>query len=109
MPLLKPSKGNEFTPLGFVVGNQTSALHPYRVEGIFPLLGQSRLSGAGHVPYHYEVFRASQQRAARLPTHLLHTLLDESAIAIHVLGPALQGQRQNCGESGRLFPVDTPG
>jgi hypothetical protein len=25
----------------------------------------------------------------------------------HVIGPSLQGQRQNCGELGRLLPVDT--
>lgn len=28
---------------------------------------------------------------------------------IHVIGPSLHGQRQNCGELGRLLPVDTPG
>ena len=44
-----------------------------------------------------------------LPTHLPHALQDEAAVAIHVIGPSLQGQRQNCGELGRLLPVDTSG
>src|SRR5579859_1714950 len=44
----------------------------------------------------------------RLPTQLAHPLLDELAVVIHVIGASLQGQRQNCGESGRLFPADIP-
>ena len=44
-----------------------------------------------------------------LPTHLAHPLQDELAVMIHVIGVSLQGQGQNCGESGRLFPVDIPG
>src|SRR5580704_19007007 len=55
------------------------------------------------------IFQGSEQCDARLPTHLAHPLLDESAVVIHVIGPSLQGQRQNCGELGRLLPVDTPG
>ena len=54
---------------------------------------RSVLTDRGSATRQYEIFQASQQGAARLPTHLQHPLLDESAIAIHVLGPALQGQR----------------
>ncbi len=28
---------------------------------------------------------------------------------VHMIGPSLQGQWQNCGKSGRLFPTDIPG
>jgi hypothetical protein len=52
---------------------------------------------------------SSQQGDARLPTHLPHPLQDQAAVAIHVIGTSLQGQRQNCGELGRLLPVDTSG
>jgi hypothetical protein len=85
------------------------------METAFPLADPS-ISGqllvsrkTGRVPYHYEIFQASQQRAAGLPTHLAHALLDEFAIAIHVVGPTLQRQRQNGGEPGRLFPVNIQG
>jgi hypothetical protein len=49
----------------------------------------------------------STTAVARLPSHFAHPLFDESTIVPHVIGPSLQGQRQNCGELGRLFPVDT--
>ena len=39
---------------------------------------------------------------------MAHPLQDESAVAIHAIGPSLQRQRQNCGETGRLVPVDIP-
>jgi hypothetical protein len=42
----------------------------------------------------------------RLPTRLAHPLQDALAVVIHVIGPPLQGQRQNCGEPGRLFAVE---
>jgi hypothetical protein len=54
-------------------------------------------------------FQGSQEGVARLPTQLAHPLQDESAVVNHVIGPSLQGQRQNCGELGRLLPVDIPG
>src|SRR4029077_18571287 len=43
------------------------------------------------------------------PTQLAHPLQDESAVPTHVLGPTLQGQRQNCGKLSRLLPIDIPG
>jgi hypothetical protein len=52
---------------------------------------------------------SSRQCDARLPTHLAHPFQDEPAIVIHVIGPSLQGQWQNCGELGRLLPVGSPG
>src|ERR1700722_2971434 len=54
-------------------------------------------------------FQGPPQWDARLPTHLAHTLLDERAVAKHVIGASLQGQRQDCGELGGLLPVDIPG
>jgi hypothetical protein len=55
------------------------------------------------------IFQGPQQCDARLPTHLPHPLQDEAAVAIHVIGPSLQGQRQNCGELSRLLPVYSSG
>src|SRR6516164_8666652 len=46
---------------------------------------------------------------AQLPTRLAHSLQDQPAVVIHVIGPPFQGQRQNCGELGRLLPVDISG
>ena len=40
---------------------------------------------------------------------MAHPVQDESGVTIHAIGPSLQWQRQNCGESGRLFPVNIPG
>src|ERR1700683_2624180 len=45
----------------------------------------------------------------QLPTHLVHALKDNRAVAIHALGSSLQGSRQNCSEPRRLFPADIPG
>jgi len=42
-----------------------------------------------------------------LPTHLAHPPKDARAVAIHPLGPSLQGSRQNRGEPCRL--ADIPG
>jgi hypothetical protein len=44
-----------------------------------------------------------------LPTRLAHPLQDESAVANHAIGASRQGQGQNCGELGRLLPLDIPG
>ena len=54
-------------------------------------------------------FQGSLQWDARLPTHLAHALLDERAVAKHVIGPSFKRQRQNCGKLCRFLPVDIPG
>src|ERR1700680_610120 len=46
---------------------------------------------------------------SRLPIHLAHPPKDDRAVAIHVLGPSLQGARQNRGKPCRLLPPDIPG
>ena len=43
------------------------------------------------------------------PIHLAHPPKDDRAVAIHALGPSLQGSRQNRGEPCRLLPADIPG
>ena len=40
---------------------------------------------------------------------MAHALEDESAVAHHVIGPSLEGQRENGGELGGLLAVDIPG
>jgi hypothetical protein len=62
-----------------------------------------------HRPQRHNTRNTVKDSDAQLPTHLAHPLEDDCAVAIHVLGPPLQGQRQNCGELGRLLPVDIPG
>ena len=58
----------------------------------------------------FQVNRALKQPdCPRLPTHLAHPPKDDRAVAIHALGPSLQGSRQNRGKPCRLFPVDIPG
>ena len=42
----------------------------------------------------------------RLPTHPAHPLQYDFAVVNHVIGPSLQGQRQNCSKLGRLLQVD---
>src|SRR6516162_8909019 len=59
--------------------------------------------------YCYGSCNVPKGRVARSPTHLAHPLQDKPAVVNHVIGPSLQGQRQDCGELGRLLPVDIPG
>ena len=40
---------------------------------------------------------------AGLPADLAHPLEDDRAVAVHALGAALEGSRQNGGEASRLF------
>jgi len=52
---------------------------------------------------------ALTRNESQSPTHLAHTFKDDCAVVSHAFGPALEGQRQNRGELGRLFAVDAPG
>ena len=45
-------------------------------------------------------------KCCHLPADLAHAFEDDRAVLIHVIGAALQRQRQNCGETRRLLPVD---
>ena len=53
--------------------------------------------------------KEGKSHCAQLPTRLAHPLQDQPAVVIHMIGPSFQGQRQNCGELGRLLPVDISG
>jgi len=44
-----------------------------------------------------------------LPTHLAHPLKDERAVAVHALGPPLQGCGENRGEPSRLLAAHISG
>ena len=64
---------------------------------------------AGKFPPSSTAKKEDKPYRARLPTRLAHPLQDQPAVVIHVIGPPFQWQRQNCGELGRLLPVDIPG
>src|SRR5215469_2196905 len=49
------------------------------------------------------------RRRLRLPSQLAHAVKDDRAVAIHALGPSLQGSRQDCREARRLLPADISG
>ena len=51
----------------------------------------------------------SSHTVSRLPSQLAHTVKDDRAIAIHPLGPSLQGSRQDGRQPRRLLPADIPG
>src|SRR5579863_937059 len=81
-------------------------VEPARLSGHLILAGKQSFAYAVH---RYAYSKGSQERVARLPAHLAHPLQDDFAVVNHVIGPSLQGQRQNGGELGRVLPVDIPG
>jgi len=77
-----------------------------RLTGHLVLAGKQLLA---YAVQSVRIVQGSQKRVARLPTHFAHPLEYDFAVVNHAIGPSLPGQRQNCGELGRLLPVDIPG